>query len=79
MKVAHHGPKYSTYENFLNMVQPEFSLISCGKDNFYGHPHKELLNRLEQVGSDVRITYECGAITIKTDGEKMEMKEYLGQ
>jgi len=76
LKVAHHGSKYSTYEEFLQVVQPEFSLISCGKDNFYGHPHKELLERLQQIDSDVTITYESGAIFIKTDGNKMEISEF---
>lgn len=76
LKVAHHGSKNSTYINFLQVVQPEFAIISCGKDNFYGHPHKELLERLQQIGSDVSITYKSGAIFIKTDGKKMEISEY---
>ncbi len=77
LKVAHHGSKYSTYEEFLDLVKPEFSIISCGKDNSYGHPDPELLDRLKEAGSDVKITYESGAVTIKTDGEKLEISEYL--
>lgn len=77
LKVAHHGSKYSTREDFLKLVKPEISIISCGKDNRYGHPHKELLDRLELARSQVEITYETGAITIRTDGEKMKVEQYL--
>lgn len=76
LKVAHHGSRNSTGMAFLELIRPEISLISCGKDNSYGHPHAELLDRLTQIGSDVKITYESGAITIKTDGKKMEVSEY---
>ncbi len=64
LKVAHHGSKYSTSEEFLNMVSPELSLISCGEHNIYGHPHEALLNRLEQNGCWILLTPECGAIEI---------------
>jgi competence protein ComEC len=77
LKVAHHGSKYSTSEELLELVKPEISLISCGRDNRYGHPHQELLDRLTGVGSMELITYKSGAITISTDGEKLEVKEYL--
>ena len=76
LKVAHHGSKSSTFEDFLSLIRPEISIISCGRDNFYGHPHRELLERLSRIGSEARITYKTGAITIKTDGEKMEIHEY---
>ena len=76
LQVAHHGSKYSTSKEFLEIVKPEYSLISCGKNNRYGHPHKELLNRLADVGSEVAITYESGAITIMTDGERVLVEKY---
>ena len=77
LKVAHHGSKYSTSEEFLQVVAPKISIISCGKNNRYHHPHEELITRLKEMQSDIRITYEKGAITVKTDGEKMEIMEYL--
>lgn len=77
LKVAHHGSKYSTSDRFLETIQPELSLISCGKNNFYGHPHEELLDRLDDVGSEVVKTYESGAITIKTDGKRMMVEKYM--
>lgn len=77
LKVAHHGSKFSTSEKFLGLVKPKYSIISSGINNRYGHPHTELLKRLGDVGSEVVITYESGAITIKTDGKKMIVEEYL--
>jgi competence protein ComEC len=56
LKVAHHGSKNSTSEEFLKLIQPEYSIISCGKNNRYGHPHKELRDRLKQIKSEVEIT-----------------------
>jgi competence protein ComEC len=76
LKVAHHGSKNSTYKEFLDLIRPELSIISCGKDNSYGHPHQELLDRLKSVGSDVRTTSEGGAVTIRTDGRRLEITDY---
>ncbi|MGB8453307.1 MAG: DNA internalization-related competence protein ComEC/Rec2 [Anaerocolumna sp.] len=76
LKVAHHGSKYSTYEQFLDVIKPEYSIISCGKDNSYGHPDPELIKRLKDIKSDIKITYGSGAISIKTDGEYMKVSEY---
>jgi len=76
LKVAHHGSRYSTGEEFLALVNPKISIISCGKNNRYGHPHKELVERLAEAESEVIITYESGAVTINTDGEKMMVNEY---
>jgi beta-lactamase superfamily II metal-dependent hydrolase len=45
--------------------------------NRYGHPHDELLARLKDIGSDIKITYESGAITMKTDGKQLRIYEYL--
>lgn len=56
---------------------PKYSIISASKTNSYGHPHDELLKRLDEAGSEYMITYECGAITILTDGEKMKIRRFL--
>lgn len=65
LKVAHHGSRNSTSENYLTQIQPQVSVISCGEDNRYGHPHRETLERLEKVGCIVVTTPEYGAITVK--------------
>ncbi len=77
LKVAHHGSKYSTKEEFLNIVNPELAIISSGKDNSYGHPHKELLERLENVGSKIMSTTEYGGITVKIEEGKVEVDGYV--
>ena len=77
LKVAHHGSKNSSAEDFLDEVRPTYSVISAGRDNSYGHPHMETIERLEKVESQVSSTQDCGAITIVTDGEKMKVERYL--
>lgn len=70
LKVAHHGSSYSTGEELLSELSPAYALISCGKNNRYGHPHKELLERLEAAGCRSYLTTESGAVTVRTDGER---------
>ena len=77
LKVAHHGSKYSTKEGILDKIRAEIGLISSGRNNSYGHPHKELLKRLEKAGVKAYGTQENGSVTIKTDGKKMELESYL--
>lgn len=77
LKVAHHGSKYSSHMEFLEYALPEVSIISCSKDNSYGHPHAELLKRLTDIDSKIYITSECGAIAIRTDGKRIEIDKYL--
>ena len=67
-KVSHHGSKYSGCEEFLSCIQPNVSLISVGR-NFYGHPTDEILERLDNIGSQVWTTLDSGAIMLESDGE----------
>lgn len=76
LKVGHHGSSTSSSEEFLERLGPDFALISCAKNNSYGHPHTETLERLEAAGSRVLSTVECGAIEIQTDGRNMEFHFY---
>lgn len=77
LKVAHHGSKNATSERFLKQVSPEIALISAGHENQYGHPHEETIQRLEECGSRIYDTQDCGAIILYTDGKKMEIQSYL--
>ncbi|MBD5392814.1 MAG: DNA internalization-related competence protein ComEC/Rec2 [Lachnospiraceae bacterium] len=77
LKAAHHGSAGSTSEELLKLLHPAYTIISCGKNNSYGHPHKELLERLNEQKTEIMITYESGAITFHTDGKKMWVEEYL--
>ena len=67
-KVSHHGSKYSGSEEFLETILPNLSLISVGR-NYYGHPTKEILERLENCGSSIWTTLESGAIMLESDGK----------
>lgn len=67
LKVAHHGSKNSTSEEFLAQTKPQVAIISCGRNNIYGHPHEEVLLRLEDQGSRVQTTPRYGAITVEID------------
>jgi len=64
LKAAHHGSRNSTSEELLMLLQPELTVISCGRDNRYGHPHAELLERLRNIDTYVLQTARSGAITI---------------
>jgi competence protein ComEC len=64
LKVGHHGSNGGSIENFINHLNPKVSLISCGINNSYGHPAKETILRLKEIGSDIYITSECGQIDI---------------
>ncbi len=77
LKVAHHGSKNSSIEPFLEKIRPEISLISAGRENRYGHPHEETVKRLENRGCQIYSTQTCGAVTVKTDGRKIQIEKYL--
>jgi competence protein ComEC len=77
LKVAHHGSKTSSTDRFIEKVSPKISIISVGKNNIYGHPNREVLERLEQknikiyrtdLNGDVKFTIsknDLSAITVK--------------
>ncbi len=71
LKVSHHGSKTSTSEEFLKEVSPEIAIISCGKDNIYGHPHSETLEIFKKYDIEVLRTDINGDIKIISDGEKI--------
>lgn len=74
--VAHHGSKYSSTYEFLNAVRPKVSLISCGKNNRYGHPHADTLKRLKNVGSKVYRTDTMGGIKCVFKNNKLIITKY---
>ncbi len=65
LKVAHHGSNYSSSEKFLKKVNPKYSIISVGKNNSYGHPGNETMERLRKQGVVIYRTDEKGGITIR--------------
>ena len=79
LKVAHHGSGYSTGSEFLTTVDPTAAIISCGRNNSYGHPHAETLQRLEDAEVPWYCTMDYGAmtVTVNRDG-KIRMHGYVG-
>jgi len=74
LKVAHHGSRTSSGEAFVQTVSPKLAVISAGKNNRYGHPHKETLETFLKVQIPVVGTYERGTIVTKTDGENISIE-----
>ena len=62
---GHHGSKNSTCQSLLEATTPEYVLISVGEDNYYGHPHEEMLQRLEQMGCKIGRTDRNGTIIFR--------------
>src|SRR4030042_7131157 len=74
IKVPHHGGKTSSYESFFEAVSPDIAVISAGRDNSFGHPHKETLDALH--GARIFRTDIDGAIKIKESINALEVKTY---
>lgn len=72
LKVAHHGSKYASAQDFLERVKPDVAIISCGEWNRYGHPSQVVLERLKSVNPKMKLyrTDLHGEITIKSRGRE---------
>ena len=68
LKLGHHGSSTSSSKKFLTAVSPQYSIISCGVDNDYGHPHKETMQKLSNLDTTVLRTDTMGTIRIYSDG-----------
>ncbi len=79
LKVGHHGSNTSTSYVFLRRVMPTYAVISCGRDNAYGHPHEEVLSRLNDAGAAVYRTDESGTIVCRSDGAKVTVRTEKGK
>lgn len=76
LKAGHHGSNGSTGAGLLEKTRPDITIISCGKDNSYGHPGVEMLKRLAEANSGKYITAESGAIQIKIKNGAYEIFTY---
>ena len=72
LKLAHHGSSTSSSQVFLDSISPDYVIISCGKDNTYGHPHKEIMERINKMNSTIYRTDKDGTIIVSTDGSNLE-------
>ena len=72
LKVGHHGSKTSSSKEFINVINPKYSIISVGKNNRYGHPNKEVLENLEN--SKIYRTDEDGSIMFKIKNNELKIE-----
>ena len=75
LKLGHHGSNTSTSEEFLALVQPQYAVVSAGVDNRYGHPHPEVVERVQNQGVRVVSTAETGSIAFETDGKTVWLRD----
>lgn len=68
--LGHHGSNTSLNETLMTKSDSEIAIISCGKDNSYGHPHKEVTDYLEETDTEYYRTDESGTVSLITDGKK---------
>jgi competence protein ComEC len=74
LKTAHHGSKTSTSAQFISAVSPQFTVISVGKDNRYGHPNQEVLDILNNFGAKILRTDQLGRVIFTSDGINLKTK-----
>jgi len=77
LKVGHHGSKNSTMPEFLESVGPQIAIISAGEQNPYGHPSRELLERLRGSGARILRTDQEGAVQVVTDGHRIRVSCFV--
>lgn len=71
LKAGHHGSKDAVTQKLLQAVHPSITVISCGKNNDYGHPHKEVLSALKRIGSTVYRTDKDKTVIVTSNGSDM--------
>lgn len=76
-KAAHHGSKYSNALETLLTLSPEIAVVSCGANNWYGHPAWEAISHMTEAGADIYYTMDVGQVTIEIRREDIKITEYL--
>ena len=79
LKMAHHGSRYSTTEEFLRAGQPALAVISVGQRNPFRHPTAEVLARLNQAGVRIYRTDRDGAVLLDTDGAELRLTRWAAR
>jgi len=74
LQVAHHGSRTSTTQEFLSSVNPQIAIISAGRNNMFNHPHPSVTYRLRQDGVDYFVTADTGAILVRSNGQRLEIR-----
>ena len=74
LSAGHHGSAYSSTEEFLDAVNPQYAIVSCGLNNSYGHPHDEAVERLNRYAKYYYTTAENGSIVFLSDGKGLTVE-----
>lgn len=74
LKVGHHGSSTSSTAEFLQAVEAEIGIVSCGEGNDYGHPHKEAVQRLSKAGVTLYRTDRQGTVIVRSDGDTLTVE-----
>lgn len=74
LKAGHHGSHTSSGESYVRTVSPRYAVISAGKDNRYGHPHREVIELFEKLGIEIFRTDESSTIECVSDGSNISCK-----
>ncbi len=77
LKVSHHGSYTASTMEFLKKVNPEYAVISVGKDNAYGHPHQSVLKNLKALNCKVFRTDEIGTVILESDGTSVRKVDHV--
>ena len=76
LKCGHHGSRTSTSDEFLRAASPKWAVFCVGKDNTFGHPHQETVQKVQEAGIRICRTDEDGAIAFYTDGKRMRVEKF---
>lgn len=77
IKVPHHGSNSSSTEELIYKIKPKIAVISVGRNNFYGHPNKEVLSRYEEIAAEIYRTDNSGMIKLILNKEQLEIQPFI--
>jgi len=76
LKVAHHGSRFGTTDALLGRVQPQWAVVSVGRNNPFGHPSRETMERIRRHGARSFLTMNAGAVRFETDGRRYVIRSH---
>lgn len=76
VKLGHHGSRTSSSESFLKTINPGLAIISAGKGNSYGHPHREVMDRLKKMSIPSMSTVDLGTMEFTSNGYTLSLKHF---
>ncbi len=79
VKIAHHGSRTSSTEDFVAAAHPSLAIISVGRTSMFGHPHKDVVERWRASGAEVMTTGQQGTISVVTDGRDLKVSTFVRQ